>query len=106
MSTRSILLPFFLLLIFVSGSQAGRQLWEGFGEMFHKLHGTFGGFNHGDMMNGTHTCSTEGACSGKKLTCPENCFKSSNVEKEGYKSTSRSGGCSYDCNKCTASCST
>ncbi|KFK40278.1 hypothetical protein AALP_AA3G354300 [Arabis alpina] len=106
MSTKSIILPLFVLLIFISGSQASRQLlWEGFGEMFHKLpgfHVTAGG---GDMMNGTHSCSAQGPCSGKQLTCPENCFKTTNVEKEGYKSTSRTGGCSYDCTKCTAACS-
>lgn len=117
MSTKSILLPLALLIIFVSASQASRQLWDtGFSQIFgsksgfeglHGFHGKAGGagggIGNGDMT--AHTCTAQGPCNGKKLTCPENCFKSSNVEKEGYKSTSKSGGCSFDCtNKCIASC--
>ncbi|XP_010489451.1 PREDICTED: uncharacterized protein LOC104767119 [Camelina sativa] len=120
MFTKSILLPFLLIIIFVSASQASRQLWDGgFSQMFGSksgFHGfsgfsgtsggSGGGFASGDVMNPTHTCSAQGPCSGKKLTCPEQCYKSTNVNKDGYKSTSRSGGCSFDCTtKCTASCS-
>ncbi|AEC06837.1 hypothetical protein AtNW77_Chr2g0236801 [Arabidopsis thaliana] len=124
MFTKSILLPFLLVIIFVSASQASRQLWDsGISEMFGSksgFHHGFSGFSgssggaggaggsFGDMMNagGAHTCSAQGACSGKKLTCPEECYKSTNVNKDGYKSTSRSGGCSFDCTtKCAATCS-
>lgn len=113
MSTKSILLPFLLIIIFVSASQASRQLWDtGFSSFFSKsgfsglsgFHGsTGGGFGHGDMS--THTCAAQGPCSGKKLTCPETCYKSTNVNKDGYQSTSRSGGCSFDCTtKCSVTC--
>ncbi|KAF8084144.1 hypothetical protein N665_0732s0002 [Sinapis alba] len=124
MSTKSIFLPFLLLIIFVSSSQASRQLWDsGFHEFlsksgFHginKVHGIHG-FHHGthgipkfpgagDIMNGLHTCSMQGPCKGKKLKCPATCYKSTNVNREGYKSTSKSGGCSFDCStKCSATC--
>lgn len=113
MSTKSIILPFLLLIIFVSSSQASRQLWDsGFHEFFSKngFHG-LSGFHenafhkNGDFMTSTHTCSMEGPCKGKKLTCPAECYKSTNVEKEGYKSTSKTGGCSMDCtSKCIATC--
>ncbi|ESQ50545.1 hypothetical protein EUTSA_v10022963mg [Eutrema salsugineum] len=104
MSPKSIFLPILLLIIFVSSSQASRQLWDGgFGGMFHGFPGFHG---NGDLMNPTHTCTVQGPCYGKKLTCPAECYKSTNVEKEGYKSTSKSGGCSMDCTeKCIAHCS-
>ncbi|CAH8392587.1 unnamed protein product [Eruca vesicaria subsp. sativa] len=126
MSTKSFLLPC-LLIIFVSSSQASRQLWDSaFHEFFSKsgFHGeSINGINkvHGiqGFHHGTHgipkfprtdfsvqTCSMQGPCKGKKLKCPETCYKSTNVNKEGYKSTSRSGGCSFDCTTtCAATCS-
>ncbi|EOA32115.1 hypothetical protein CARUB_v10015365mg [Capsella rubella] len=121
MFTKSILLPFLLIIIFVSSSQGSRQLWDsGFSEMFGSksgFHGfsgfssgnsgvSGGGFGFGNVMNPTQTCPAQGPCNGKKLTCPEECYKSTNVNKDGFKSTSRSGGCSFDCTtKCAASCS-
>ncbi|CAN8270922.1 unnamed protein product [Cochlearia groenlandica] len=114
MSTKSILLPILLLTIFMisTTSLASRQLSDNnIDSMFESkssgLKGfpniSGGGFGHGDMM--THTCPNQGPCSGKKLTCPENCYKSTKVDKEGYKHTSRSGGCSMDCtSKCIATC--
>ncbi|EFH62507.1 hypothetical protein ARALYDRAFT_480832, partial [Arabidopsis lyrata subsp. lyrata] len=118
--SKSIFLLFLLIIVFVSASQASRQLWDGgISEMFGSKSGFHGfsgfsgssggaGGSFGDMMNagGAHTCSAQGACKGKKLTCPEECYKSTNVNKDGYKSTSRSGGCSFDCTtKCAATCS-
>lgn len=128
MSKKYILLPFLLLLIFVSSSQASRQLWDSeFHDFFsksgfhgiNKVHGIHGfhGFHHGthgmpkfpgtgSFISGEQTCSMQGPCKGKKLKCPETCYKSTNVNKEGYKSTSKSGGCSFDCTtKCSATCS-
>ncbi|KAF8093541.1 hypothetical protein N665_0383s0166 [Sinapis alba] len=100
MSTKSIILPFLLLIIFVSTSQAGRQLWDGgFSGLFRSKSGNV------NWMNPTHTCTMQGPCNGKKLACPAQCYKSSNINKEGYRSTSKSGGCSFDCtNKCIATC--
>ncbi|CAF1718645.1 unnamed protein product [Brassica rapa] len=106
MSKTSILLPFLLLIIFVSTSQANRQLWDG-GLLGSKsgVNGIPGLQGNVNWMNPTHTCTMQGPCRGKKLTCPAACYKSSNVNKEGYKSSSKSGGCTFDCtNKCTASC--
>ncbi|CAH8344041.1 unnamed protein product [Eruca vesicaria subsp. sativa] len=108
MSTKSIILPFLLLIILVSTSQASRQLWEGLNNHLGSKSGLNGipGF-HGKVnwMNPTHTCTMQGPCQGKKLTCPAECYKSSNVNKEGYQSKSKSGGCSFDCTKkCIASC--
>ncbi|KAG2302975.1 hypothetical protein Bca4012_061332 [Brassica carinata] len=105
MCKKSILLPFLLLIIFVSTSQASRQLWDG--GLFGSKSGVNGipGFQGNvNWMNPTHTCTMQGPCHGKKLTCPAECYKSSNVNKEGYRSSSKSGGCSFDCTKCTASC--
>ncbi|KAH0867078.1 hypothetical protein HID58_074100 [Brassica napus] len=109
MSTKSILLPFLLLIMFVTSSQASRQLWDSeFHDFFSKsgFHGINKFPGTGNFMSGVHTCSMQGPCKGKKLKCPETCYKSTNVNKEGYKSTSKSGGCSFDCTtKCSATCS-
>lgn len=106
MSKTSILLPFLLLIIFISTSQASRELWDGglFGSKS-AVKGIPGFHGNVNWMNPTRTCTMKGPCQGKKLTCPAECYKSSNVNKEGYRSSSKSGGCTFDCTKkCIASC--
>uniref|UniRef100_A0A0D9VAN4 Uncharacterized protein n=1 Tax=Leersia perrieri TaxID=77586 RepID=A0A0D9VAN4_9ORYZ len=57
------------------------------------------GYAHHEAMPPSTVCMEKGLCYKKQLTCPPKCFKSFS-----FKDKHGGGGCSFDCNKCVATC--
>lgn len=131
MFTKSILLAFLLLIIFVSAAESARQNngndgmgfggipgfagIPGFGNGFPGngvgggygggFGGPSGGFGKGGVVRPTVTCREKGPCNGKKLRCPAKCFTSFSRSGKGYGGGGGGGGCTMDCKrKCIAYC--
>ncbi|KAF0908306.1 hypothetical protein E2562_024720 [Oryza meyeriana var. granulata] len=63
-----------------------------------------GGYARHEMAPPSTVCMEKGPCYKKRLTCPEKCFKSFSFEGKHGGGGGGGGGCSFDCNKCKATC--
>lgn len=67
--------------------------------------GPSGGYAKGGVVTATVMCKEKGPCYGKKLRCPEKCFKAFSQAGKGYGYGGGGGGCTMDCTKkCVAYC--
>lgn len=64
----------------------------------------YGGAGGHEMARPSTVCMEKGACYKKRLTCPEKCFKSFSFKDKHGGGGGGGGGCSFDCNKCEATC--
>uniref|UniRef100_J3MIA2 Uncharacterized protein n=1 Tax=Oryza brachyantha TaxID=4533 RepID=J3MIA2_ORYBR len=66
--------------------------------------GAGGGYAHHEATAPSTVCMEKGPCYKKRLTCPDKCFKSFSFKGKHGGGGGGGGGCSFDCNKCEATC--